>query len=288
MTAWRMEPPTALAYFASLVGDDPGISLLEAAIAIAQDDHPDLDPTEVITQIDELGQRLKRRIPADAVALQRLRFLNRFFFQELGFKGNVNDYHNPCNSHLHEVLETRRGIPISLALLYMEWASQIGLTARGINFPGHFLVKLRLPRGEVVIDPFSGHSLSREDLEERLHPYRQQSGLHGDFEVPLGLFLQTAAPREILARMLRNLKEIHRTQEDWGRLRAVLNRLVVLLPEAWEERRDRGLTLAEMGLDRAAADDLAAYLQHCGDAQDAPALRERWRELQRANSGPLH
>ena len=151
-----------------------------------------------------------------------------------------------------------------------------------------FRSKLRLPRGEVVIDPFSGHSLSREDLEERLLPYRQQTGLQGDFEVPLGLFLQTAAPREILARMLRNLKEIHRMEQDWGRMRAVLNRLVVLLPDAWEERRDRGLTHAALGLDRAAADDLAVYLQHCGDADDASAMQARLQELQRANSGPLH
>jgi regulator of sirC expression with transglutaminase-like and TPR domain len=288
MTRWPIQRPTPLEYFASLVSDDAGISLFEAAVAIAQDDHPQLDPAAVITQVDELGQRLKRRIPADAVALQRLRFLNRFFFHELGFKGNVNDYHDPCNSHLHEVLETRRGIPISLALLYMEWASQIGLTARGINFPGHFLVKLRLPRGEVVIDPFSGHSLSREDLEERLQPYRQQTGLMGEFEVPLGLFLQTASARDILARMLRNLKEIHRSHRDFGRWLAVQERLVVLLPEAWEERRDRGLAHAALGGDRAAAADIAAYLQHCGDAEDAPALQVRLAELQRASSGPLH
>lgn len=288
MNPWRIERPTALQYFASLVADDGDFSLMEAAIAVAQDEHPHLDPAAVITEIDQLGQRLKRRIPADAVALQRLRFLNRFFFHELGFQGNVNDYHNPCNSHVHEVLETRRGIPISLALLYMEWAGQIGLTARGINFPGHFLVKLRLPRGEVVIDPFSGQSLSREDLEERLLPYRQQRGLMGDFEVPLGLFLQTAAPRDILARLLRNLKEIHRSGADWVRLLAVQERLVVLLPDVWEERRDRGLAFAELGLDEAAAADLAMYLRHCGDAEDAPALEDRLRELQRARSGPLH
>jgi hypothetical protein len=110
--------------------------------------------------------------PADAPPLQRLRLLNRYFFQELGFAGNVNDYYDPRNSYLPDVLRTRRGIPITLALLYVELATQAGLQAAGVSFPGHFLVKLRMPRGEVVIDPFSGQSLSREDLDERLMPYR--------------------------------------------------------------------------------------------------------------------
>ena len=106
-----------------------------------------------------------------------------------------------------------------------------------------------MPQGEVVIDPFTGHSLSREELDELLLPYKRNRGLLGDFDAPLGLFLQAAPPRDVVARMLRNLKEIHRTAEDWPRLLAVLQRLVVLLPQAWEERRDRGLTYAELGQD---------------------------------------
>jgi regulator of sirC expression with transglutaminase-like and TPR domain len=284
----RFEVPTTLEYFSSLVADDAGFALLEAAIAVAQDEYPALDAHGVLLQIDALADRLRRRIPVDAVPLQKLRFLNRYFFQELGFSGNVNDYYDPRNSFLHEVLATRRGIPITLALLYVEFANQAGLTARGVSFPGHFLVKLRMPRGEVIIDPFTGHSLSREDLEERLTPYRRQRGLVGDFETPLGLFLQTAPPRDVLARLLRNLKEVHRSAQDWVRLLAVQERLVILLPQAWEERRDRGLTLAEMGIDDAAALDLAVYLEHCGDADDAPALHERLERLRRAGSPRLH
>ena len=262
--------------------------MLEAAILVAQDEHPALDAHGVLLQIDALAERLHRRIPLDAVPLQRLRFLNRYFFQELGFAGNVNDYYDARNSYLHEVLTTRRGIPITLALLYIEFAGHAGLSAQGVSFPGHFLVKLRMPRGEVVIDPFTGHSLSRDDLEERLGPYRRQRGLVGDFEAPLGLFLQAAPPRDVLARLLRNLKEIHRTAEDFARLLAVQERLVILLPQAWEERRDRGLALAELGADEAAAADLAAYLEHCGDADDAPALRLRLAELRRAGTPRLH
>jgi regulator of sirC expression with transglutaminase-like and TPR domain len=280
--------PTALDYFASLVADDATLSLTEAAVSIGQDEYPELDPQAVLADLDALGERLKRRIPADAVPVQKLRFLNRYFFQELGFAGNVNDYYDADNSYINRVLETRRGIPITLAVLYMELASQIGLTARGVSFPGHFLVKLKLPRGEVVIDPFSGQSLSREELDELLAPYRRSQGLTGDFDVPLGLFLQSAPARDVVARMLRNLKEIHRSAEDWTRLLAVMNRLVVLLPEAWDERRDRGLVYAEMGEHAAAGDDLEAYLEHRPDAEDHAALAERLRELRALGRPRLH
>ncbi|MEO7851990.1 MAG: tetratricopeptide repeat protein [Rubrivivax sp.] len=284
----RFETPTALQYFASLVAEDQGFALLEAAIAVAHDEHPKLDPQGVLAQIDALADRLKRRIPADAAVLQRLRFLNRFFFQDLGFAVNVNNFYDPRNSHLHEVLNTRRGIPITLALLYIELATQIGLTARGVSFPGHFLVKLRASTGEVVIDPLSGHSLSREELEERLAPYRASQGLDGDMEVPLGLFLQASAPRDTLARLLHNLKEIHRSAENWSALLGVCERLVVLLPDSFEERRDRGLVHAELGHDSAALADLSAYLQERPQATDAAVLRQRVRQLSSAGPRPLH
>lgn len=281
----RLEVPSNLDYFATLVAQDEGFPLLEAAIAVGQDRDAGLDPQAVMVELDRLGARLARRIPADAVPLQRLRWLNRYFFDELAFGGNVNDYYAADNSYLHCVLDSRRGIPITLALLYIEMASHAGLKARGISFPGHFLVKLRLPRGEVVIDPFTGHSLSRENLEERLGPYRRQRGLLGDFEVPLGLFLQEAAPRELLARLLRNLKEIHLSAEDWPALLQVQERLVRLMPLSWTEHRDRGLAYAELGLDDLALADLHRYLDNCGDAEDAPALRERMGRMGRPDTG---
>ncbi len=282
----HFEAPTALEYFSALVADDTSFSVIEAAIAVAQDADPRLDPQQTLAEIDALADRLKKRLHADVAPMQKLRLLNRYFFHELGFAGNVNDYYDPRNSYLPEVLKTRRGIPITLALVYIEIASQIGLTAHGVSFPGHFLVKLRMPRGEVVIDPFSGHSLSREELDERLAPYRRQRGLVGEFEAPLGLFLQSAPPRDVIARLLRNLKEIHRTAADLPRLLAVLDRLVVLLPQGWEERRDRALALASMGRTEAAAADLATYLEHRPQAEDAPALRLRLAELR--ERPPLH
>lgn len=281
---FSFELPTPLQYFAALVASDDGFPLLEACTALALDDDPDLDIQQVMAYVDQLQARVKRRLPTDAGPMQRLRVLNQFFFNELGFGGNINDYHNPDNSFLHVVLRTRRGIPISLAVLWLELAQGLGVQARGVNFPGHFMVKVNVPQGQVVIDPFTGQSLSREDLSERLEPYKRRQGLIGDDDIPVGLYLQSAAPREILARVLRNLKEIYIAQEDGPRLIGVLDRLVILLPEAWEERRDRGLAWAEMGQPAKAVPDLEAYLQHSDGPLDADAVAEHLSNLRRALS----
>lgn len=278
MPPLRFEVPTPLAYFASLVASDDGFPLLEAAVSLAQDDEPGLDVQGVLDEIDGLAQRLRSRLPGDAAPLARLRLLNRFFFEELGFAGNVNDYHDRRNSLLPAVLRSRRGIPISLAVLYQEFGQQAGLVVQGVSFPGHFLAKVVLPRGEVLIDPFSGHSLGREELEERLQPFR-----NGRHDLPLAMFLVAARPREVIARMLRNLKEVHRSHADWQRLERVQARLVLLLPEAWDERRDHALVLAELGARREAASALAVYLQHCPDAADAPQLARHMAAWQAAS-----
>lgn len=268
-------------YFAALVREDDGFPLLEATAAVAMDEYPELDVQTVLGDVDQLLARLRRRLPADAGPLQRLRMLNQFFFQDLGFGGNVNHYYDPDNSYLNVVLRTRRGIPITLAVLWLELAVGLGLQARGVNFPGHFMVKVNLPQGQVVIDPFTGQSLSREDLSERLEPFKRRNGLVDDFDVPVGLYLQSAQPRDILARVLRNLKEIHNAQEDWTRLVAVLDRLVLLQPDAWPDIRDRGLAWAELGQPARAVPDLEAYLAHAEDPLDADAIAERLSALRR-------
>lgn len=272
--------PTPMEYFATLVQSDPQFPLLEAAISLAQDEYPTLDVQQVLDEVDQMLERLRRRIPTDAVALHKLRILNQFFFQDLGFGGNANDYYSPDNSYLNVVLHSRRGIPVSLAVLWLELAQGLGLKAGGVGFPGHFMVKVNLPGGQVVVDPLTGRSLSREELSERLEPYRRQDAA-ADEEVPLGLFLQMALPRDIVARMLGNLKEIHRTQEDWQRLLAVQNRLLVLMPQAWEEYRDRGLAHAELGQHAAAIQDLETYLFHVKAATDSRAIAERLAGLRR-------
>lgn len=275
--------PSPLDYFASLVQSDGDFALFEAAVSLAQDEYPELDVQSVLDDVDQLLARIKRRLPQDAAPLQKLRILNQFFFNDLGFGGNVNDYYDPDNSFIQVLLRTRRGIPISLAVLWMELAQGLGLSVRGVGFPGHFMVKINLPMGQAVIDPVSGRSLGREELAEKLDPFRRRTGMLDEFEVPLGLYLQAALPREIIARMLRNLKEIYRSQADWERMLSTQDRLIVLLPDAWPEYRDRGLAHAELGHTDQAVADLERYLLHAENLVDVNAIAERVDELRRQN-----
>lgn len=264
--------PTSLEYFASLVQSDSEFALFEAAVVLAQDEYPQLDVQAVLEEVDQLLWRLKRRLPADAAPLQKLRSLNQFFYSDLHFVGNVNDYYDPDNSFIHKMLSTRRGIPISLAVLWMELAQGVGLAVRGIAFPGHFMVKINLPMGQVVMDPMNGRSLSRESLSELLDPYRHRAELVDAFELPLGFYLQTTPQREIIACMLRNLREIYRAEQDWARLLAVHERLVILFPAVWSEYRDRGLVYAQLGRIAQAVADLELYLMHTEELADINAI----------------
>ena len=276
--------PTPLGYFGALVHSDGEFALFEAAVSLAQDEYPGLDVQSVLDEVDQLLARLRSRVPRDAAELQKLRLLNQFFFRELSFSGNVNHYYDPDNSYLNAVLRTRKGIPISLAVLWLELAQGLGLKARGVGFPGHFMVKVSLPNGQVVIDPFTGHSLSREELSERLEPVRRRSGLVDEFEVPLALYLQAESSRGIIARMLRNLKDIYKTQEDWHRLLAVQERLLLLLPQCWDEYRDRGLAHAELGNTEQALADLECYMVHTSSLAGSDAVARSLGEPRRTRS----
>jgi regulator of sirC expression with transglutaminase-like and TPR domain len=261
--SWTLdEHPTALQYFASLVQSDGDFALMEAAISIGQDAEPELDLQSVMAEIDRLQVRLAQRLAGETDALQCLSALNKFFYGELGFAGNLNNYYDPGNSYIHHVLSTRRGIPISVALLWLELARGLELPVEGIGFPGHFMVKVLLPQGQVVMDPLTGESLSANGLAERLQPFLDQAGVTPEEAAPLGLYLQAARPRDIVERMLRNLQEIHLAQRDWPMLVAVLNRLLILKPEAREIYRDRGLAYAEWGVTERALSDLEHYLQN--------------------------
>lgn len=270
-----MTSTKVLDYFASLVADENGIPLTETALSIAQDAYPDLDLQAELASLDVLALRLKRRIAEGTPAIQRLRLLNHFFYRDLGFGANANDYYDPDNSYLNVVLRQRRGIPITLAVLYMELGQQIGLPLKGVSFPNHFLVRMTIPAGEVVLDPLTGETLSKEQLQEMLYPYLEREGISDPNQVPLGLFLQVASHREIVARLLRNLKAIYLQESRWQRLLAVQNRLVILLPNSIEEVRDRGLAYANLECFRPALEDLEAYVQARPDAADTTQIRDR-------------
>lgn len=273
-----------LDYFATLVSQDDAIPLFEAALAIAQgiDERVDFGATQAL--VDNFAATLQQRLAPDTTDIQKLRLLNQFFYRELGFGGNVNHFYDVGNSLLPQVIATRRGIPISLAVLYMEMAQQIGLQVKGIAFPDHFLMRFSVPSGEIILDPLSGVSLTREALEEWLLPYIEPA--EEPLKSALAHHLHAAAPREILARMLRNLKAILVEDGNWEAFLAVQQRLVVLLPEDITERRDRGLAYANLLRPQPALQDLETYLAKRPYASDAAMLREKLQGLREARKRP--
>lgn len=266
-----------LDYFSALVADDESLPLTEAALAIAQDAYPDLDLQGTLAEIDELALRVRRRMPEGGDVQQRVTALNRCFFRELGFAANLNDYYDPDNSHLNAVLKRRRGIPISLAVLYLELAGQLGLPVRGVSFPGHFLLRVTTPDGDVILDPTTGRSLSESDMVELLEPYVSNAG--ESVARALRMLLEPATRREIVARMLRNLKATYLQTERWERLLAIQQRLVILLPGSIEEVRDRGFAYARLDYLRPALEDLEHYLEERPEAEDATVVESQLQEL---------
>ncbi len=266
-----------LDYFSTLVADDESLPLTEAALAIAQDAYPDLDLQGTLAEIDELALRAKKRMPEGADVRQQVTFLNRVFFREMGFAANLNDFFDPDNSHLNVVLRRRRGIPISLAVIYLEIAAQLGLPVQGVSFPGHFLLRVSLPDGDAMLDPTTGRALSESDMVEMLEPYVASAG--DSVARALRMMLEPATRREIVARMLRNLKSVYLQTERWERLLGIQQRLVILLPESIEEVRDRGFAYARLDYLRPALEDLEHYLDERPDAEDATVVESQLQEL---------
>ncbi|WP_244847157.1 MULTISPECIES: SirB1 family protein [unclassified Caballeronia] len=266
-----------LDYFSALMADDESLPLTEAALSLAQDAYPDVDMQAVLAELDELVVRARRRMPEDADVKQRVEALNRYFFRELGFSSNLNDYYDPDNSYLNAVLRRRRGIPISLAVIYLEMAEQLGLPVQGVSFPGHFLLRVATPGSDLMLDPTTGQSLSEAQMVEMLEPYVQRVG--ESIGSALRVLLQPATRREIVARMLRNLKSIYLQTERWQRLLAVQQRLVIALPDSIEEVRDRGFAYARLDYLRPALEDLERYLEDRPDAVDATVVESELHDL---------
>lgn len=248
-------------------------SLAEACLLIAQDAYPDLDVVHYLSRIDAFAATAKSRLSKDAFAEQKVMVLNRFLFNELGFCGNHGDYYDPRNCYLNQVLERRTGIPITLSILYMEIGQRLGLRLQGLSFPGHFLVKLRVTGGQLVLDPFcGGEAQSEADLRARLAqvlPQREADTL------ALPQFLQAATSRQVLARVLRNLKGIYLRSDEAQNALKVMQRMVMVAPHAAEEVRDRGLAYYKLDCFRAALADLQDYLDRRPDAPDADEIKDK-------------
>lgn len=263
-------------------GPEEALDLAEAALVIAQDEYPHLDISTYLRRLDELAQTVSARLAPNAPPESIIATMNYLFFKEEGFSGNTADYYDPRNSFLNEVLDRKLGVPITLSILYMEVGRRLGLPLEGVSFPGHFLVKLPLKQGEVVLDPYAGGiSLSEEDLHQRL----AQTYGEDHPEVPLDRLLTSAGKKEILVRMLRNLKAIYSHTEEFSKALSMVNRILLIMPDLAEERRDRGLIYDRLECGHAALEDLQRYLESRPDAGDAEDIRDRIIELQgRASS----
>jgi regulator of sirC expression with transglutaminase-like and TPR domain len=272
-----------LAAFAELMSrDDARIDLAQACLMIAQDAYPELPVERYLGDLERMAMRLRARLPQSGGAEERVARLNEFLYAELGFRGNTDDYYDPRNSYLNEVMDRRIGIPITLAILYMVLGRRVGLPLEGVSFPGHFLVRLRLRAGVLVLDPFAaGAPQSEADLRERLARVIPP-GVAGDVpvsELPLDQFLEAASHHQILARVLRNLKAIYRDNHQPERLLAVLNRMVIVAPDATAELRDRGIVYHRLECYRAALKDLSDYIEREPNAADVDEVRVRLMEV---------
>jgi len=252
------------------------IDLAEAALLIAKNAYRDLDVPGYLARIGELAGKLSAQLPEDGTESSRIVALNRFLFEDQGFAPSVENYYDPRNSFLNEVLERRVGIPLSLSILYIEVGRRIGLPLQGVSFPGHFLVKCTLKEGVVIIDPYCGGiTLSLQDLQQRL---RETRGGEVSRAI-VAAMLVAANKREILARMLRNLKGIYLDQRDYVRALSAIDWIIAIMPGEATEVRDRGLIYVKLECFRAALEDLEHYMQKAPDAADMDEIRSHVVEL---------
>ena len=273
----------ALEPFARLIaGEDARIDLARACLLIAQDAYPELDIERYMGEIERMATRLRACLPQNCGAEERVVALNQFLYDDLGYWGNTDDYYDPRNSYLNEVIERKTGIPITMSILYMELGRRIGLPLEGVSFPGHFLVRLPLRGGMLVLDPFAGGAPQSEDeLRSRVKRVIPD-GVADDLpasELPLDQFLEPATNRQILTRVLRNLKGIYRESDKPERMLDVLNRMLLVTPGASAELRDRGYVYQRLECYRAALKDLSDYAEREPDAADLDEVRSRLMEL---------
>lgn len=262
--------------------DEVRIDLAQACLMIAQDAYPGLDIERYLGEIERMVLRLRARMPQSCGAEERIVALNEFLFEDLGYRGNADDYYDPRNSYLNDVIDRQTGIPITLSILYMEIGRRVGLPLEGVSFPGHFLVRVRVRGGVLVLDPFAGGAPQSEDeLRQRLKrviPEGVASGVPVA-ELPLDQFLEPASKRQILSRVLRNLKGIYREKDEPERMLEVLNRMLIVTPDAHAELRDRGYVYERLECWRPALKDLTDYVQLEPDAPDLDDVRVRLMEL---------
>ena len=256
-------------FYQEIQQPDDAINLAAAALYIAQEEYPELDCDAYLHQLDTMALQLRDRLPEEAYPLKILRAISEYLFEAQGFVGNSQNYYDPRNSFLNQVLDRRTGIPITLSLVYLELARRVGFPMAGVGMPGHFLVRPTLDEMAIFVDAFhKGEIMFEEDCRDRIQMlYGQTARLRPEHLEPIG-------PRPFLARLLMNLKVIYLQQQDIPRAFAVIDRILLLMPDSLLERRDRGLLYYRQGQLDEAREDLKYYLRNHPDAQDSFEIQQ--------------
>lgn len=260
---------------------DSSFNIAECALIVARHEYPSLDVPGYLRQLDQIAERLRLRLPADAGKPHVISMLNHYLFRELGYAGNRDNFYDPRNSFLNDVIDRRIGIPITLSILYMEIGRRVGVTLQGVSFPGHFLAKYVTDQGVIVLDPFNqGISLSEADLRERL---RQSGGGLDSLDMPLSALLRAATPHEILLRLARNLKAIYSNAGELEKAIATANLILCLNPQDASELRDRATMYHQLFCYRAALADFEQLVKIDVDAAEDDRIRATIAELKQKN-----
>jgi len=241
--------------------------VFEGALRIAQVEYPDLDLELYRARVEEFGRR--GREVATAKGRRGIEQFNELFFDALGFHGNADDYYDPRNSYLNDVIDRRMGIPITLAAVYCEVARRSGLSAHGVGFPGHFLAKCVYPGGEVIVDCFNARAVTRDDCQELLDSFSPGSAPLSD-----GM-LEIASARDILSRMLNNLRRIHAGRGEFSRAVRWVDLDLEFRPGEPHNFRERGLLYVQMEEFGKAVADLERYVRLSPGAADLPKIGEQ-------------
>lgn len=250
------------------------IDLARAALYMAMEEYPDLNPDEYLNALDTMATEVEERLPQERYPLRMIQTINAYLFKELGFRGNADTYYDPRNSYFNQVIDRRTGIPISLSLVYLELAKRLNFPMVGVGMPAHFLIRPLGDELDVFVDPFhQGEVLFPEDCRDRLN---QIYGAAVDWRPE---FLETISPRRFLARMLTNLKMVYIRQEDWERAIAAIEYILILFPDAIVERRDHGLLCYQLGDWTNARRDFEEYLDVLPTADDAIVIKQLLRRM---------
>jgi regulator of sirC expression with transglutaminase-like and TPR domain len=255
---------------------DPAFDLARAALLVAAESSPNVDVDGHLATLESWARDLRALVEPEMNNLQKLARLRRFLFDQLGFRGDHKDYYNPSNSLLHEVMVRRRGVPLTLSILFLELGWRIGIPLEGVGFPGRFLVRLTGEIGDLLLDPFArGMSVHEEDCRRILH---EVSGGKIEFQEEL---LASVTKRDMITRLLLNLKGAYlRVHQDEQALSAV-ERLLLIHPENADEVRDRGLLLYRLQRYGPALDALRTYLAARSDAPDRETVEGHVDQLRR-------